>query len=270
MFDFPLDHFVYGIPAIMLAVAGAMTCQFLVKRLLGAETIKQCHEVGGYYLSIVGALYAVLLGLVVFDALGKFQDAEKTVELEGKSALAVSAIAKQFPKSDARIQTLVKRYLDQVIDVEWQMMARNGASMEARQALVDLVREILVIEPQTENQKALFPTLSAETMTLWEKRRDRVKLSNYGLPTPEWVVLLGGAAITIVFTFFFTIDSGPIHLFMTGLVTLIISMSLYLALLFGAPFSGDLRVSKDGLIATRKSCGQLSQRVNVAKTPRPS
>jgi len=252
MATLPLDHYVYGLPVILLAVLGAICCQLLVKRLLGAETIRQCHEVGGYYLSIVGAFYAVLLGLVVFDALGKFQNAEKTVELEGKAALAVSALATQFPKQDARIQSLVRRYLDQVIDQEWEMMAHEQVDMEAKYTLVDLVREVLKIEPQTENQKALFPTLTSEAILLWEQRRDRVKLTNQGLPAAEWAVLLAGAVITIVFTFFFTIDSGLIHLAMTGMVTLLISMSLYLALLFGAPFSGDLRVSREGLTLTRE------------------
>lgn len=246
-----LDRFAVGIPVILLAVVGAISCQLLVKRVLGAQRIRQCHEVGGYYLSIVGAFYAVLLGLVVFDALGKFQDAEKTVEIEGKAILAVSALAKQFPRQDPTLQALVTRYLDQVIDVEWEEMARNAASVDARIALVDLVRQVLRIEPETENQKALFPILAAEVVSLWEKRRDRLKFSNYGLPTAEWVVLLAGAVITIVFTFFFTIDSRSIHLVMTGMVTLLISMSLYLALLFGAPFSGDLRVSKEGLLGTR-------------------
>lgn len=252
MVDLPLDQYVYGIPAILLSVLGAICCQLLVKRILGAETIRQCHEVGGYYLSIIGAFYAVLLGLVVFDSLGKFQEAEKTVELEGKAALAVSVLATQFPKHDAAVQAILRRYLDQVIDTEWEMMARGRADMEARYTLVDLVRQVLTIEPETENQKALLPTLTSEAIMLWEKRRDRAKLTNYGLPAVEWAVLLAGAVITIIFTFFFTIDSGLIHLAMTSMVTLLISMSLYLALLFGAPFSGDLRVSKEGLTLTRQ------------------
>ena len=52
-----------------------------------------------------------------------------------------------------------------------------------------------------------------------------------------------GAAITITCTFFFTTESHGIHLVMRGMVTLLIAMSLYLVLLFGAPFSGDLKVS---------------------------
>jgi hypothetical protein len=35
---------------------------------------------------------------------------------------------------------------------------------------------------------------------------------------------------------------------MTGMMTLLVSMSLYLILLFGDPFSGDMRVSNSSLL----------------------
>jgi hypothetical protein len=73
-----------------------------------------------------------------------------------------------------------------------------------------------------------------------------------GIPVAEWVILILGAIITLIFTLFFTIDSQGIHLLMTGMIALLIFVSLYLVLMFGAPFSGDMRVSNHGLVIAQK------------------
>ena len=39
---------------------------------------------------------------------------------------------------------------------------------------------------------------------------------------------------------------------MTGLITLIISINLYLVLVFGEPFGGDLKVSDDSYVTARQ------------------
>jgi hypothetical protein len=257
--ELQLDHYSQGIPAIALFVLAVIVCQIVVKRVLGHEAIRRCHEVGGYYLAIVGSFYAVLLGLVVFDALGKFEAAEKGVETEGKSLLAVSVMLKQFPQQEKKLETLLIDYLDEVVNVEWDLMENNQISKKARQDMMGLISEGMKIEPQTENQKALFPILAGELISAWEARRDRTRVTNQGVPSAEWAILLLGSVITITFTFFFTIESSAIYLLMSGMVALLISMSLYLVLMFGAPFSGDMRVSNSGLALIRDRIAEMHQ-----------
>ena len=73
-----LDYFWVGVPAIIIVTMLILYIQILVKRYLGTDTIRKCHEVGGNYLAMVGTFYAVLLGLIVIDAMTRFQQAEKT------------------------------------------------------------------------------------------------------------------------------------------------------------------------------------------------
>ena len=96
MNNLKLDHYAEGISAICLGIVIVVLFQVYIKKLLGEERIRQCHEVGGHYLAIVGSFYAVLLGLIVFSAMDKFIAAEKTVEQEGKSILAAYTMASQF------------------------------------------------------------------------------------------------------------------------------------------------------------------------------
>ncbi len=252
-----LDRYSNGALAIALFVLAVVICQIIVKRLLGHEAIKRCHEVGGYYLAVVGSFYAVLLGLVVFDALGKFESAEKGVETEGKSLLAISTMLKQFPAQEQKLETLLTDYLDEVINVEWGLMEMNETSKKAKEDMIGLINEGMKIEPQTENQKALFPILAGELISAWEYRRDRTRVTNQGVPLAEWAILVLGSVITITFTFFFTIESSAIYLLMSGMVALLLSMSMYLVLIFGAPFSGDMKVSNAGLVLIRDRIAEL-------------
>ena len=246
-----IDDYPVGIAVILLSVAVILTCQIIITNLLGKEALRKSHEVGGYYLSLVGTTYAVLLGLVVFDAMAKFQRAEKIVETETKSILAVYSLSEDFPKEEAIIKGLLRDYVDEVINNEWSMMGKGEISEKARGLALTLIHTIKRIDPITRNQQGVYSTFISETVSLWESRQDRTRPANFGIPTAEWVILLMGAAITISFTFFFTIETQGIDIVMRGMATILIAISLYLVLLFGAPFGGDLRVSDEPFSAVR-------------------
>ena len=247
-----MDRYAVGVPLILLFSLFVSLCQLLLRRMLGPERIRQCHEVGGYYLAIVGSFYAVLLGLIVYAAMDKFSTAESTVENEARSILGVYTLASQFGDEGKAIRESLARYTNEVVVNEWRLMEENKISLNARKMFIETIDRIKKIEPVTENQKALYPVMVSEVINLWDSRRDRTKVTNYGIPGAEWAVLILGAVITLFFTLFFTIENQSIHLFMTGMIALLITSSLYLVLLFGAPFSGDMRVSNMGLIVAQK------------------
>jgi len=87
-----------------------------------------------------------------------------------------------------------------------------------------------------------------QALELRDERRARTSMALYRLPVIEWIVLCTGAVITIVFTYFFRLESHRIQLAMTGMVALLIALNLYLIVLFAAPYSGDLRVKPDPIV----------------------
>ena len=137
-----LDQYTVGAFYITLAVAISVGGQLLFKRWMGAESIAMCHEVGGYYMAIVGSLYAVVLGLVIFDAISNFQDASVCVKNEAKALLAVYAMADQFPENGKEeIKAKIRDYVEEVVNHEWAYMDQNTFSPRARKimwALLDL------------------------------------------------------------------------------------------------------------------------------------
>ena len=240
-----LDYYWIGVPAIIVATILILYAQILVKKYVGIETIKKCHEVGGYYLAMVGTFYAVLLGLIVIDAMTRFQQAEKNIAVEASSLIKIYIVADRFPEQKDKIEKIIEEYTQEITAVEFPLKGEGKISTRATDLAFSMLQTVKVIEPVTENQKAIYPNLLSLLSDFLDSRRDRIRNANIGEPTVEWIILIIGAAITITYTFFFTMESNSIHLIMRGMAALMILMSLYLILLFGTPFSGDLKVSSE-------------------------
>ncbi len=231
---------------ITATTAVAVFGQLLVRQFADNEKLKDCHDVGGQFLAVVGTMYAVLLGLVVVDAMSKFQVASVSVEQEANSLADVFLLAERLPRDRRdKIQTMCQQYANQVIDQEWPAMDDSRVYLPARKTAIALMKTTMDYEPVKESEKGVYPIMVQEVCQLWDNRRERTNSATHGMPMIEWVVLLVGGAVTVVFTYFFHVESITAQVAMTAMVTLIISLNLFLVLLFGYPFSGDLKVSAD-------------------------
>ncbi len=241
-----VDSYIIGTILILgislLSVLGLL----VVRKYFELEKLKSCHEVGGYLLSVVGTMYAVLLGLIVVDAMTKFQTAREVVEQEANSLADVFLLSESFPPEKRRkVQIVCNNYVKEILTEEWPAMANGKISKTARTAIIELMKEVMTFEPVTENQKAIYPIAVQEACQVWDYRRARTNMAQHGIPVVEWVVLIIGAIVTIVFTYFFGLSDARAQMAMTAMVSLLISLNMYLVILFGAPFSGDLQVSPD-------------------------
>lgn len=241
--QFDLDVLSVGAFYIFLFVLLSAVGQILVKRWMGTETIALCHEVGGYYMALVGSMYSVILGLVIYDSISNFGTASLAVKDEAKSLMAVYSLADQFPgNGKAEVKALTQDYVKEICENEWALMDENTFSHKARMKFWDLMDAVKQIEPRSENQRVVLPILINESLMAWSARRERIEKIGMGIPKIEWFALLVGAVVTIVFTYFFTIAIGTVQLLMTAMVAFTVAINLYLVLLFGNPYSGDLRI----------------------------
>jgi hypothetical protein len=82
-----------------------------------------------------------------------------------------------------------------------------------------------------------------------QSRRARLVASDGAVPDPLWLVLVGGAAITIGFTFFFGTESLPAQVLMTALLAVLIFSELLVIVGIDRPFSGAVKVEPNALAA---------------------
>lgn len=105
-------------------------------------------------LSIVGTLYAVLLGLIVVDAMVRFERAMDESQQESNSLSDIVLLADRFPDPHrSRLQNLCRTYAQEVV----------------------------------------FPLVLEQSRQLWNLRRDRSNSVQFAIPAVEWVALFVGA-----------------------------------------------------------------------------
>jgi hypothetical protein len=238
---FGIDYFVVGVPTIIAAVIILVFIQNKVQTWLENEKLSQSHNVNGYYFSVAGTLYAVLLGLVVVNATDKFNKMVAAVDEEALSLVKVYSLLEQFPVARAELQHLIIDYKNEVVANEFKSLGDGKISLLAKSQALHLLHSINRIEPQNANQLATYPHLLSEISQFWDARSLRTATSNYGEPNIEWVTLLIGGLITISFSIFF-VEDRFIGSVMTAITSTMVLMNLYLILMFGNPFSGDLTV----------------------------
>ncbi len=65
---------------------------------------------------------------------------------------------------------------------------------------------------------------------------------------PLWIVLFGGAVLTLVFTFFFGTKNLRAQTLMTGLLSVLIFSELLIAVALDRPFTGGIQEAPDAII----------------------
>ena len=233
-----------GLAIIAGSIAAAIVLVAIVRKLFSKHTLREAHDITGNLLSVVGTLYAVLLGLVVVDSLVRFERAVDVVQRESNVLADIFLLAGRLPDPPrGRVQDKCRTYARQVVEDEWPLMAKGHASVAARQSAFQLTKSLDGFEPRTEAEKAVYPMLLEQMRNLWDCRRERVGTAEYGIPVVEWFVLLLGGAVTVLFAGLFRAESVSLQRFLTALAALVIGLNLYLVSLFGYPFAGELTVS---------------------------
>jgi hypothetical protein len=82
-----------------------------------------------------------------------------------------------------------------------------------------------------------------------QSRRARLVLSEGAVPKAMWPILLGGAAITIGFTFFFVTQRLLTQILMTALLAILILSELLIIVSIDRPFGGAVKIGPNALAA---------------------
>lgn len=250
---FDLSNPFMGCIAIGLVVTLAIALQLLSNKLIAVERFEAIHEVGGVYMSAVGTLYSVVLGMTLVNASENFTDARRYVAQEVEALLQVYSGADQMPISHrSEIRESIKNYVDGVIDDEWELLSHGKSHENTRLLFKKIWKAMRFVEPITENQKTIYQAMVSSFMAAEEGRRERVNFSNYKITSIEWYTMIAGGLVNIAFTLFFSVRNSFAQSLMTGLVAFMVSINLYAVFLLGDPFSGTHEVPVDQFLFLQK------------------
>jgi len=190
-----------GVPTL-LAMAGPI----VVRRFVGLDRLSTNNEVAGFKFATVGVLYAVLLAFVVIVVWEHFSDAESDVSREAGAAATIYRLVEGVDgETGPTLRNAMTAYLQSAMAEDWPAMEKGKASPVTTRALDNIYGAALAYKPGDSRGAAILSEILRELSVVTETRRARLVKASGIVPNVIWLVLFGGAVLTIRFTFF----SGP-------------------------------------------------------------
>ncbi len=239
-----------GVAAILLVVLptiAAMWGPVLIRRRIKLERLTDNNEIAGFKFAAVAVIYAVLLAFAVFVVWGKFNDAETAVVQEAGAAATIYRLTTGRDPEAVATRVALGNYLRLAIDRDWPLMATGKESREVTQALNALYAVTLHLMENGSRQPPIFVEMFKQLDAITYARRTRLHLAAGIVPGIVWLVLYCGALLTVGFTFFFGTKNLPAQVMMTGILSVIVFMGLFVIVSIEYPFTGPVHVGSEPL-----------------------
>jgi Protein of unknown function (DUF4239) len=239
-----------GLILVGLTTLIAMMGPIVVRKRVSLDQLRTNNEVAGFKFATVGVLYAVLLAFAVIVVWEKFSDAENNVATEAGAAATIYRLASGMPPAaGSALRDGISAYLRAAISDDWPTMERGKGSQVVTQTLNDVYATLLRFEPGDRRETALLTEVLHQLDLVTQARRARVVVAGGIVPGIVWLVLFGGAFITIGFTFFFGTENLRAQTMMTGALSVLIFSGLLIIIAIDHPFAGTVRVDSEPLSA---------------------
>lgn len=220
----------------------AVAAQLIIRRTVTDDVLQENANIVDPLLGVVGTLFSVLLGFLVAGSMNRYHDISNTVDQEANGMANVYRFSRGLDAEDRkRIGMFSLHYCNAVIDEEWKMMEKGESSEHAWDAYQNLWESVLSVDPGSSNKISNVQSALLESIQqVGEARRLRLVASQHGLTDIQWLVILVGAGITVLFTLFFPMKKLSFHLFLTILVTVSLGLNIWLLAAYSHPFAGQL------------------------------
>ena len=236
-------------PAIALTFLSSITVLIsylglkIVRKFYTEDVLKQNHEVGGFIFNAFGIIYAVLVAFVVFATWEEYDNSKKNVEIESIELADIYHNSKALPEQyRQQVISLLNTYTESVINEEWQRMEQGEASERSIESFNKLWTFFATIDRSLLKNEIAYQETLKHMNDAGESRRMRIFDSTNNIPGIIWVVLLFGAVVTVIYTYFFFAKNMRHQFVMTSALTVLNTLILYMILLLDNPFLGYMKV----------------------------
>jgi hypothetical protein len=224
----------------------------------------------------VGAAFGVIIGMTTFFASQHYSNVSQAAAREATAVGDVAAMSGSFPQRDgAAIRAQLYCYASDVINDEWPRNSDKGSpTVEGRERALYVL--LLNVGRQNPKPSSWYSTALSSSITVGEQRQDRLLQSSPQIPVPLWILLFAGAALIVVFAFFFHLEGRGQLFGMT--VAVILMLTAVVAVLAGldSPTEGPFGQKPDAMTSVRAGLAKdlppaaLNAKAFCAKLPVPA
>jgi Protein of unknown function (DUF4239) len=231
---------------IVVAVAElySVGLMLLCRLTWGRDRLSLNNEVAGFKFSVIGVLYAVLLGFVVIAVWEDYRNTETAVRNEAKAIADLTQISYALPQpGGSGIRAPLLDYAEEVRRSEWPAMARGVPSEKATHALAHLSEAIFDLQIEQLRDLALYQQALRLLGVIEDNRNERLDSADGSVPSILWLVLIAGGMITLGYPAFFGSSNLVAQTLMTATLAALVALALLPAVILDFPFTGDVTIS---------------------------
>lgn len=185
---------------------------------------------------IVYGLAVALLAIAVWE---NHAEVAKIVSAEAAAIAATYRDAGGYPEPmRSRLQAELKSYTEYIIQEAWPQQRRGEVPIGGVAAMDRVQEGLRAFEPATEGQKAHHQETLRGFNALIQARRLRLDSVASGLPAPMWAVILVGALVTLVSSFFFDVGNARLHAVMVAMLASVLGLLIFLIAFYDSPYRG--------------------------------
>lgn len=209
----------------------------------GAESF---NDIVGFYLGAVTVLYGIALGLLMVDVWATFTDTAGKVDAEAGTVASLYRDISCLPEPEqSELQNEMAIYTRQIIEIGWPQQQKGIVPSANMIVLDDMGRILATFEPKTEGQRILVAEAFRQYNALVQRRRARLLSVTAGLPSSLWALVFVGAVINIAVTWCFHVQNKKMHLWMTGLMSSLLGLMIFLLAAMDHPYRGRVSISSE-------------------------
>ncbi len=230
---------------IVLGAGSGVTAlgSIIVNEIFTPQELAQNNTVAGFKFAFLGQVVSALLGFVLLEAATSYIRAQSHVRSELTALSYRGVVAQQMdPPVSRPLIDATRTYVLAVVTEEWPAMS-HGQESEAAAALKDLYITYLNIPARDERTQALAQQNGQFLDRVIEQRTRRLADASEELSGLIWFAILVGVGVTIAFNWFFGSTLFAPQVAMGALLATAIMALVFLAIVLGHPFLGDLAIA---------------------------
>ena len=140
------------------------------------------------------------------------------------------------------MQSELRDYTLDLIHTAWPLLQHGKMPVNGIVFMNQFQATLISFEPATEGQKILHAEALHAYNNLIQARRLRLDAGDIGLPGVMWSVILAGAIIGLVSTFFFRVEDARLHGILVTLLAGFMGLVIFMILALDRPYRGDMGV----------------------------
>jgi hypothetical protein len=232
----------------------SITFSVLLNRVWAPSQRRAHNDVIGWQISILGTVYAVMIGFMLYAVWANFQTAETNTDNEANALVNLFRTADGLPAAQRdAIHIAATNYGNAVLNQEWSTMNQDLEPREGTPYIIQLWAITTSTPAQNYSQMVSLHQAMSELSDLTKHRRIRILESRSQMPTILWTVLVIGGMITIAACCLIGSENVALHYTLILALSLLISLALVAIADIDRPFQGGVHVSPYAFVRAQQT-----------------